>query len=62
MTKHKLKNAGSEPRSIYSEADGRVDLNVDEEVEVSEKTFNDYKGHSHFEAVKDSAEAEEEAE
>jgi len=62
LTEFKLRNAGSEPRSIYTEADGRVDLNVDEEVEVSEKTFNDFKGHSHFEAVKDSAEAEPEAE
>jgi len=49
----KLRNAGDEPRTIYSEADGRVDLSVDEEVEVSEKTFNDFKGHSHFEAVKE---------
>lgn len=60
MTEFKLRNAGDEPRTIYSEADGRVDLNVDEEVEVSEKTFNDYKGHSHFEAVKDSGESEAE--
>jgi len=60
MTQHKLKNAGSEPRSIYPETEGRVDIDVDEEVEVSEQTFENYKGHSHFEAVKDSTEAEAE--
>lgn len=58
MTEFKLTNAGTDPRSIYTEADGRVDLDVGETVEVSEKTFNEYKGHSHFEAVKDSSESE----
>lgn len=56
MTVYKLTNSGGQPRTIYPETEGRVDFDVGETVEVSEKTFKTYKGHSYFDAVKEDGE------